>query len=148
MFAQPRTFRCITCNEMVNESMQKCPFCKSAIDHQAANSAAELQENVNRSCSDASYARTAGVAMWVFLGLSFIPLIPVVAWGFLLTFFVVLILLIRWQVKFGGLKTEDSDYKRAKRSRNIALGLWLAAIPVGFIVRPLWDLILQWILQV
>lgn len=146
MFAQPRTFRCTNCNEMVNESMEKCPFCDSPIDQGVALAAAEVQDKVNRSYSDASYARIAAVAMWVFLGLSFIPFLPVVYWGFLLTFLVVMVLLIRWQVKFGGLKTVDPDYKRAKRSRTIALILWLVAIPVGFIIKPLLDVILQWVL--
>jgi hypothetical protein len=147
VFAQPRTFRCTSCNEMVNESMQKCPFCDSLIDHEVALAAADLQDRVNRSCSDASYARTAAVAMWVFLGLSFVPFLPVVYWGFLFTFLVVMVLLVRWQVKFGRLKTVDPDYRRAKRSRNVALVLWLVAIPVGFIVKPLLDLILQWLLS-
>jgi fatty acid desaturase len=131
---------------MVNESMQQCPFCNASMDQQASIAAADVQDRVNRSCNDASYARTAAVAIWVFLGLSFIPLVPVVYWGFLVTFFLVIALLIRWQVKFGGLQTQDPDYSRARRSKNIALGLWLAAIPVGFIVKPLFDIILQWIL--
>ena len=143
MFAQPRTFRCTTCNEMVNESMQKCPFCNSPIDPQAAIEAAEVQDKANQSYSDASYAKTAAVAMWVFLGLSLIPFIPLVSLGFEITFFVVLVMLIRWQVKFGGLKTADPDYSRAKRSRNITLVLLLLAVPVGFIVRPVIHSIVQ-----
>jgi hypothetical protein len=136
VFAQPRTFRCASCNEMVNENMQKCPFCNSIIDRQAAMAAAEVQDKANQSYSDANYTKTAAVAMWVFLGISFIPFIPLVAWAFVATFFVVLIMLIRWQVKFGGLKTADPDYVKAKRSRNIAALLWLLAIP-GLIVKAL-----------
>lgn len=146
MFTQPRTFRCTNCSEMVNESMQKCQFCDTAIDPGVALAAAELQEKVNRSCSDASYARTAAVALWAFLGLSFVPFLPVVYWGFLITTVVVTILLIRWQLKFGWLKTDDPDYRRAKQSRNIALVLWLLALPAGFIVRPFLGVILQWLL--
>ena len=63
---------------MVNESMQKCPFCNSPIDQQAAIAAAEIQDKANQSYSDASYAKTAAAAMWVFLGISFIPFIPLV----------------------------------------------------------------------
>ena len=119
MFAQPRTFRCASCNEMVNENIQKCPFCNSIIDRQAAMAAAEVQDKANQSYSDANYTKTAAVAMWVFLGISFIPFIPLVAWGFVVTFFVVLIMLIRWQVKFGGLKTPDPDYAKAKPGNHI-----------------------------
>lgn len=80
--------------------------------------------------------------MFVFLGLSFIPILPLVRLGFLITFFVVLILLIRWQVKFGSLLTSDVDYKTAKQRKNLALILWLAAIPLAFIVRPLIDFLI------
>jgi len=122
--------------------MQKCPFCNSIIDRQAAMAAAEVQDKANQSYSDASYTKTAAVAMWVFLGISFIPFIPLVAWAFVATFFVVLIMLIRWQVKFGGLKTADPDYVKAKRSRNIAALLWLLAIP-GLIVKALVEVLVS-----
>ena len=122
--------------------MQKCPFCNSIIDRQAAMAAAEVQDKANQSYSDASYTKTAAVAMWVFLGISFIPFIPLVFWAFVATFFVVLIMLIRWQVKFGGLKTADPDYVKAKRSRNIAALLWLLAIP-GLIVKALVEVLVS-----
>jgi hypothetical protein len=127
---------------MVNESMQKCPYCNSAIDQRAAIAAAEVQDKANQSYSDASYTKTAAVAMWVFLGISFIPFIPLVGWASVATFLVVMVMLIRWQVKFGGLKTSDPDYVRAKRSRNIVLVLWLVAIP-GLIVRVLLQAIVE-----
>ena len=50
---------------------------------------------------------------------------------------VVIVLLIRWQVKFGGLLTNDTDYKKARRSWVISLVLLIVAVPLGFIVRPL-----------
>jgi hypothetical protein len=90
---------------------------------------------------DASYLRIAAVAMWVFPGLSFIPMIPLVGWGFLGLFVAVVVMLIRWQVKFGRLQTKDPDYPKARGSKNLALMLWLAALPVGFVVRPLLDAI-------
>ncbi len=136
MFSQLRTFQCPQCREVVNESMERCPFCSNTIDHQAAVAAAEVQERVNRSYSDASYSRSAAVAMLVFLGLSFVPLIPVVYWGFLATFVVVIVMVIRWQVRFGRLRTEDPDYRQAVYRKNLALVLWLLAIPLGFILRP------------
>jgi Ca2+/Na+ antiporter len=116
--------------------MEKCPYCSTPVDRQAAAAAAENQSKVNQACSDASYLRTAAFVMWVFLGLSFIPFIPLVGWAFLLTFVVVLVMIIRWQVKFGGIKTNDPDYPRAKRNRNLASILWIAAF-VGLIVRQL-----------
>jgi hypothetical protein len=134
MFAQPQTYPCPNCNEIINDAMEKCPHCSTPVDRVAAAAAAENQSKINQACSDASYLRTAAFALWVFLGLSFIPFIPIVGWASLFTFVVVLVMLIRWQVKFGGIKTNDPDYPRAKRNRNLALALWLAAL-VGLVVR-------------
>jgi hypothetical protein len=146
MLAHPQTFPCPNCNEIINDSMQTCRFCSAAVDPQVAATAAELQAKVNQACSDASYVRIAAVVMFVFLGLSFVPFLPTY-WGFLVTFLVVMIMLIRWQVKSGGLQTRDPDYLRAKRLKNIALVLWLVAIPAGFIVRPLIGVIVSAILS-
>ena len=142
MFSQPRTFRCPNCNEMINDQMQQCRFCSVSLDAGIVALVAERQEKANQAYSDASYLKTAAIAMFVFLGLSLIPFIPLVYWGFLVTFVLVLVMLIRWQLNFGKLLTNDADYKLAKRSKNLALILWLAAIPLGFILRPLVDLIL------
>lgn len=129
MFSPPRTFRCPNCNEVVNDSMEKCPFCAVALDKDASAAAGELQENVNRACSDASYLRIAAIIMFVFVGLSLFPFLPG-TWGFLITFVVVLVLLVRWQVRFGKLRTADSDYRLARNQRNLAVALWLLAIPL------------------
>jgi hypothetical protein len=136
MFSQPQTYPCPNCKEIINDSMEKCPYCSTPVDRQAAVAAAEIQSKVNQACSDASYLRTAAVVMWVFLGLSFIPFIPLVGWGFLFTFVTVLVMIIRWQIKFGGIRTNDPDFPRAKRNRNLALVLWLTAF-VGFVGRQL-----------
>ena len=137
MIANPRTFRCPNCNEMINDSMTQCRYCNVPVDPGVAQLIAERQEKANQSYSDASYLRTAAIAMYVFMGLSFIPFLPVVGWGFLITFIVVLVLLIRWHMKFSRLVTNDADYLKARRSWRLSLILWLIAIPVGFIVRPL-----------
>lgn len=137
MIANPRTFRCPNCNEMINDSMTQCRYCNVAVDPAVAQLVAERQEKANQSYSDASFLRTAAVAMYVFMGLSFIPILPVVGWGFLAAFFVVLVLLIRWQLSFGRLITNDADYLKARRSWRFALVLWIVAIPLGFIIRPL-----------
>ena len=127
---------------MINDSMQQCNFCSVALDPGVVALVAERQEKANQAYSDASYLKTAAIAMFVFLGLSLIPIIPLVYYGFVATFIVVLVMLIRWQLKFGKLLTSDADYGLARRAKNFALILWLAAIPLGFVIRPLLDLIL------
>ncbi|MFY9619888.1 MAG: zinc ribbon domain-containing protein [Pyrinomonadaceae bacterium] len=142
MLDQVRTFRCPNCNEMISDRMKECPYCKVTLDAAIVELVAERQEKTNRACSDASFLRTSAMAMFVFLGISFIPLLGLAYYGFLITFVAVLVMLIRWQAKFGELITNDEDYKLAKRSRNITLILWLIAIPVGLVARPLFDLLL------
>ena len=142
MIANPRTFRCPNCNEMINDSMTQCRYCSVPVDPGVATLIAERQEKANQSYSDASFLRTAVVAMYVFMVLSYIPLLPLVGWGFVVTFIVVLVLLIRWQVKFGRLVTNDADYLKARRSWRLSLVLWVVAIPLGFIIRPLFYLLL------
>ena len=137
MNPQPQTFPCPNCKEIINDSMASCRYCHAPVDPQAAATAAELQGRVNQACSDASYLRTAALVMWAFLGLSFIPFVPLVSWAFLITFVVVLVMIIRWQLKFGGVKTEDPDYPRARRSKNLAALLWLGAFFVAFVIIPL-----------
>jgi len=122
---------------MINDQMTQCRFCSVLIDPGVAALVAERQQRTNQACSDASYLKTTAVAMFVFLGLSLIPFVPLVSWAFLITFIVAVVLLIRWQVKFGSLITSDPDYQRAKRSRNIALLLVIAAAPLGFVIGPL-----------
>src|ERR1044071_7812716 len=100
MLASPRTFRCPNCNEMINDSMTVCRSCSVPVDPAVAQMIADRQEKANQAYSDASFLRTAAIAVYVFLGLSFIPFLPVVYWGFIIVFFVVIVLLIRWQVRY------------------------------------------------
>jgi hypothetical protein len=148
MLTQPQTFPCPNCKEMINDSMTACRYCSVPIDPETARTAAELQERVNQACSDGSFLKIAASTMFVFIGLSIIPFIAIIYWGFLFLFVAVIIMIVRWQVRFGKLQTSDPDYKSARRARNMALILWLAAIPVGFIVRPIVaGIIFQMLLQ-
>ena len=139
MLARPRTFRCPNCNEMINDSMTQCRFCSVPVDPAVAQLIAERQEKANQAYSDASYLRTAAIAMYVFFGLSM--LLAFFFWGLLITFFVVIVLLIRWQVRFGALVTDDEDYKRARKSWWISLVL-LLGVPLIFVVRIVIEVLL------
>lgn len=133
---ETHTFPCPNCNEIINDSMRECRFCHAPIDPQAARAAGELQARVNDACSDASYAATAAYAMLAFLLLDLLPIPFIPFWiAFLVTFFAVAFLVIRWQAKYGDIKTGDPDYKRALFSRNVAAVLWLVAMPVWVVAR-------------
>lgn len=133
----PRTFRCPSCNEMINDSMKECRYCSWAVDPGVAQVIADKQQAANQAVSDASYLRTAAISMYVFLALSVIPFLPVVSTGFLIVFVVVVVLLIRWQVRFGSLNITDPDFQAARRSWTTSLILMIVAAPLAFIVRPL-----------
>ena len=137
MSFSPRTFRCPNCNEMINDQMTECRYCSVPVDPGVAQLIADRQQKANQAVSDASFLRTATIAMWVLLGLSFIPFIPLVELAFVIVGIVVVVLVIRWQVKFNNLLTNDPDYQTARKSWRLSLMLMLVAMPVAFIVRPL-----------
>jgi hypothetical protein len=128
--SETQTFPCPSCNEIINDSMRECRFCRALIDPRAARAAGELQARVNEACSEASYAASTAYVMLALLVLSVLPFIPLVWVAYLLTFFAVIIMVVRWQMKFGDIRTGDPDYKRALFSRNVALVLWLVATPL------------------
>ena len=137
MFEQPSVFPCPNCNRMISADAEKCRHCEAPIDREAASAAAALQDKASSAYSDANFLKTAAVLMWIFLGLSFIPFVPLVGWGFLAVFVALLVMLIRWQVRFGSLPTKDADYGKAKSFRNLAAVLWIVALLVGFVGKPL-----------
>jgi hypothetical protein len=136
MSFSPRTFRCPNCNEMINDQMTQCRYCSVPVDPGVADLIADRQQKANQAVSDASFLRTATIAMWVLLGLSFVPFIPFIELAFLVVGIVVIVLVIRWQVKFNNLLTNDPDYQAARKSWRLSLMLMLIALPVAFIIRP------------
>ncbi len=142
MLANPRTFRCPNCSEMINDSMTQCRYCSVPVDPGVAQLIADRQEKANHAYSDASFLRTAAIGMYVFLGLSMLPFVPFLFFsGFLIAFVVVLVLLIRWQIRYATLVTDDADYKKARRSWWISLAL-LIGVPVIFTVRIVIEVLL------
>jgi len=126
---------------MINDSMTECRFCSVPVDPGVAQLIADRQEKANQAYSDASYLRTAAIAMYVFFGLSLVPLLGFAFWAFLITFIVVIVLLVRWQIRYRSLITDDADYKKARRSWWISLVL-LLAVPVIFVVRLVIEVLL------
>ena len=134
MLAGPRTFPCPNCKEIINDSMTQCRFCSVPVDPGVAQLIADRQEKANQAYSDASYLRTATIAMYVFFGLSMVPLLGFASWAFLITVVVVIVLLIRWQIRYRALITDDADYKKARRSWWVSM-VMLSGVPVIFAVR-------------
>ena len=134
MVASPRTFRCLNCNELIDDSMTQCRYCSVRVDPAVAQLIADRQEKAIRSYKEVSYLRMAVVAMYVFIVLSYIPLLPfirITGLGILITFFIAFVLLIRWQGTFGRLVTNDAAYLKARRSWRLSFVLWLVGLPLG-----------------
>lgn len=125
---------------MINDAMKQCRYCSVQVDQGVAALLAERQEKVNQAYSDASYLRTAAIAMFVFLGVGMT--LTFAYWGFVGSFGVVAVMLIRWQLKFNELLTNDTDYLRARQFKNLAFVLLIVAFPLGLLFCPLWGLIL------
>ena len=139
----PRTFRCLNCNEMIDDSMTQCRYCSATVDPTVARLVAERQERASQSYSAARLVRMAVVVMYVFIVLSYIPFVQVLSIGIPITFFVVIVLLMRWQKKFGSQVTNDADYLKARRSWRLSLVLWLVAMPLGALGYLLLQLLLR-----
>lgn len=128
------SFRCVSCGEYINTGMTKCRYCSAPIDPEVAKLRSLEQDKVNNACSEASYIKTVAVVLAVSCVLAFlpIPIISTVAFLFFCgTYLAVPVMLIRWQLKFGQLKSSDPDYAKAKKVRIIALLLWaVSSIPL------------------
>jgi hypothetical protein len=114
--------------------MSKCRFCSAPVDTNAARLASFEQDKVNKACSVASYIKTIAVVLAISCGLSFVPIPFFNSVAFLFfgcTYLAVPVMVLRWQLKFGRLRSTDPDYSKAKKVRNIALLLWgVASIPI------------------
>ncbi|HSE24906.1 MAG TPA: hypothetical protein VLB68_24815 [Pyrinomonadaceae bacterium] len=125
--ARTGIFPCPSCGQMIYSDVKSCRFCSAKIDFQVASRGADIQLRVNTACNQAKMLRNSAGAMWIFVLLGLIPFLPF-GWGATFLFFAIPAWLVYWQVKFGRLQTSDVDYKRAKRDRLIALGMWLPAL--------------------
>ena len=137
MIANPRTFRCLNCNEMIDDSMTQCRYCNVRVDPAVAQLVAERKEKADQSYRDARLLRTVVLAMYAFIVTAYFPRLWFLGLGIAITFFVALGLMMRWQRKFGRLVTNDAAYLKARRSLRLSLVLWVVALPLGAFVQLL-----------
>lgn len=108
-------FECPVCKQTIDSSSTKCRFCSATIDPAAAELAAEKMAKVNQACSDASFLRTMAITILVFLGFMFVPFLSILGIsGYWFLMFAVPFVTIRWWVKFGAIRADDRDLKRAR----------------------------------
>jgi hypothetical protein len=120
-----RVFRCPNCNKAIDTTMSQCRYCAVPIDPNAAEAAATLQEKVNQAGFDAAIVKQLAIWMPVSLLVMFLPIVGFIGLlGFYVLIIAVPIFLIRWWIKFRGIKTTDPNFKSAKRSILIAVIIW------------------------
>ena len=119
-------FDCLGCGQTINTSVSECPYCSTKVDRDAAYAAAKLTTQVSQACNDASYVRIlAGTIVGFFL-LTIVPFLGIVGVvGYYVLLVLVPILAIRWWIRFASLRTQDHDFRRAKRNVVIALAIWV-----------------------
>ena len=110
--AKVRVCHCPECHQVINAELEKCPQCSTAIDRTAALADAELTESIAHAFSESEYLRIAVTAPLIaMLAGAFLPggflLAPIVA-------VIVLVLVFRWWRRYGGLKTDDPDFRKAR----------------------------------
>jgi hypothetical protein len=110
-----QVFPCPNCCQTINTSIQQCPFCSASIDRAAAEESAAITSKVSQACSDASYLKIM-LGILIPFGLSiltpFLGLIGIV--GFVFIKYAVPVMTIRWWIKYGRIKTTDSDFRSAR----------------------------------
>ncbi len=124
------SFRCVSCGEYINTSMTQCRYCEAPIDPEVARMVSAEQDKVNNACSEASYIKSIAVVLAIACVVSFlpIPLVSTVAFLFFCaTYLAVPVMVLRWQIKFGQLRSSDPDYAKAKKVKTVALLLWGAS---------------------
>ena len=112
-----RVFQCPSCKQTIDTSAQQCRFCSAPIDSAAAEVAANFMARLNQACSDASYLKIALVCAVVFLGVMFLPFVSLVGvFGYYFLTFAIPVWTVRWWIRFWNIKTDDPDFRRAKRT--------------------------------
>lgn len=122
-------FPCPTCKETVNTSMQLCPFCGAAIDHAAAEASAIETSEISRACSDASYLKIMLGILIPFGALVFFPFLGLAGLvGFVFIKYAVPVMVIRWWIKYGRVKSQDLDLRRARKAVIVVSGVSLLVL--------------------
>lgn len=114
---ETKIFECPNCKQTIDTSAPQCRFCSALIDPEAAQSAASTMARINRACSDASYLKIAAGALPVFIVLIFVPFLTWLGgFGSLFLLYAIPIGAVVWGIRFWSIKTEDPDFRRAKRT--------------------------------
>ena len=131
---KPRIFECPNCKQTIDTSSRECRFCSATIDPADAEAAAAKMARINRACSDASYLKIAALCIPAFLLIYLVPfmgLLGVVGVIFLEIAIPIWILL--WCFRFLSIRSEDPDFRSAKKTVVIVAIVWVVLVGLRFI---------------
>lgn len=123
-----QTFPCPSCREFINDQMQVCRYCNAPVDPHAAAAAVAEQDRINRACNSASLARNLAGVMWVFFFIRLVPMFGFASAGMYGGLFAVPVWVALWWFKYGRIRTDDIDYKRARKNIAGAAVLWVLLV--------------------
>jgi hypothetical protein len=86
-----------------------------SIDHAAAEQSAAATSRISQACSDSSYLKIMLSVLIPFGVLIFFPFLGLAGLvGFVFLKYAVPVMTIRWWIKYGRIKTTDSDFSGAR----------------------------------
>jgi hypothetical protein len=119
-----KVFPCLGCQETINTSMLQCPFCSIPTDPHAAEASADATSRVSEACSDASYLKIMLSILIPFAAVIFFPFLGLAGLvGFVFIKYALPVMIIRWWIRYGRIKTNDSDFPNARKTV-----IWVSAI--------------------
>lgn len=101
--------------------MRICPFCGVEVDQTFAETSAAETSRISRACNDASYLKIMLGTLIPFGALTFFPFLGLAGLvGFIFIKYAVPVMAIRWWIKYGRIKSEDADLRRARKITIVA----------------------------
>jgi hypothetical protein len=135
LMEQARTLQCPGCKQLINTLMTECRYCGRLIDPQTAQAGADAQDRIHQACSDASYLRTAVTAMTMFYFVGWLPFIGAIGRvAFLFLLVAIPFVSIRWFVRVRNVQTTDPDFKKARSTMWVVIGIWAIWLLVYLLV--------------
>ena len=129
-----KVFPCPHCRETINNLAQTCPFCGTPVDPAAALAAAAETSRVSAACNDASLLKITAGSLLTAFAVMFVPFLGGIGGvAYFCLSFALPVMAIRWWLKYGRIKTADTDFAPARRSATLAS---IAAVLAPIAVIP------------
>ena len=131
---KPQIFECPHCRQTIDTTSARCRFCSGEIDPAQAEAAAVKMARINRACSDASYLKIAALCAPAFLLILFVPFMTLMGEiGLIFLEIAVPVWIVLWCFRFLNIKTDDPDFRKAKKTVFIVAIVWAVLVGARFL---------------